>query len=64
MYIDLKQFDTSKDLQIFLDGLTLKDVQKMRKTILAKRKDVLRKVSVKAFADKFQEACRKLSSDA
>lgn len=60
MYIDLKQFDTSKDLQTYLDSLSLKEVQKMRKTILAKRKDVLCKVSVKAFADIFDEACRKM----
>ena len=64
MYIDLKQFKTSKELQEHLDSWSLERLTKMRHTILAKRKDVLKKVSVKAFADKFDEACRKMLSDA
>lgn len=61
MFIDLHKFKTSKDLQKYLDSLTIKDVQKMRDTILQKREQVLKTVSTQAFATTFQEVVNKLS---
>lgn len=56
MYIDLKQFPTSEDLQKYLDKLTLKQITAKRKFILENREEVLRKVSTQAFAEAFGKA--------
>ncbi len=55
MYIDLKPFATSADLQKYLDKLTLKRITAMRKHILANREAQLQKVSTQAFAETFQK---------
>jgi glycosyltransferase involved in cell wall biosynthesis len=55
MYVDLKQFATSADLQKFLNKLTLKKITAMRKHILANREAQLQKVSTTAFAEVFEK---------
>ena len=55
MYVDLKQYQTSEQLQNYLDSLSLEDVEKMRKAVLDGRVEVLKRVSVQAFAQKFKD---------
>jgi len=63
MYIDLQKYPTSQDLQAYLDSLSLEDIETMRQTILEKREQVLRKVSVEAFAATFREAWEKVKNE-
>ncbi len=60
MYIDLHKFKTSRDLQNFLDSLSLEDIEAMRQVILEKRHQVLANVSTQAFADAFGTAIKKI----
>jgi glycosyltransferase involved in cell wall biosynthesis len=60
MYVDLKKFQKSNELQECLDSLSLKEVEKIRNTILKKREQVLRTVSTKAFAETLDQVCQKL----
>lgn len=48
MYIDISQFDTSRDLQAHLDSLTDDDIRKHQQAIYEKREAVLSRVSVQA----------------
>jgi glycosyltransferase involved in cell wall biosynthesis len=56
MYIDLRQFATSKDLDAHLRSMTDVEIYAMRQRILAGRRAVLERVSSKAFADAFDAA--------
>ena len=62
MYIDLKKFKTSQALHKHLDSLTDTKIEKMRARILEKRVEVLRNVSTQAFAERFDQAYKKLAS--
>lgn len=59
VYIDLKKFNTSRDLQNFLDSLSLEDIEAMRQVVLRKRNQVLAGVSTRAFAEAFSRAAKK-----
>jgi hypothetical protein len=56
MYIDLRQFATSKDLDAHLQSMTDVEIYAMRQRILTGRRAVLERVSSKAFADAFDRA--------
>ena len=60
MYIDLRAFATSQDLQKYLDKLTLKEILAKRNFILKNRDKVLQKVSTQAFAETFQTVYDKI----
>jgi glycosyltransferase involved in cell wall biosynthesis len=56
MYIDLREYPTSSDLETWLGGLTDQDIHGMQRRIVDQRMDVLRGVSTKAFHTAFRRA--------
>jgi glycosyltransferase involved in cell wall biosynthesis len=63
MYIDLRQFQTSKDLRTYIDAMTNDQIRAMKQTIAEKRINVLRRVSVQSYADAVDEVYKKLNVD-
>jgi glycosyltransferase involved in cell wall biosynthesis len=59
MYVDLKSFENSFQLQAYLDGLTEDAILAMRNAVLDGRSAVLERVSTTAFADSFDVAYQK-----
>lgn len=53
MYIDLKNFATSRDLDAYIRSLTIEDVRAMKRRVIEGRRAVLERVSTRAFADAF-----------
>ena len=62
MYINLRNFETSLDLQKYLDGLSLQEIEAMRQRVLDGRLEVLKGVSTQAFAARFTEAYQKFGA--
>jgi glycosyltransferase involved in cell wall biosynthesis len=56
MYIDLREYPTSLELEARLQSLTDRDIQEMQRIIADQRMDVLRGVSTKAFHTAFRRA--------
>ena len=61
MYIDLRKFPTSADLEACLRGLTDQDIRNMQRRIVDQRIDVLQRVSTKAFHAAFKTAFKTAS---
>jgi hypothetical protein len=51
LYVDLKKFKTSIELQQFIDGISVTAISTMREAIYDQRESILQKVSQHAYAD-------------
>ena len=56
MYINLKNFDNVDELNKFLDDLSENDIRKYKNAIFSQRKEVLKNVSTRVFAEKVNNA--------
>lgn len=61
MFIDIRQFETGRELQAHLDALGDDDIARMKRAVLAAREAVLRGVGTEAYARCFRSAAAKLA---
>ena len=62
MYIDLKQFKTSEELNNFINSMTNEDIQGYRERIIKYRKHILAKVSCEAYTYAFNSVIKKINN--